>query len=699
MKCLKTLPYQLEGTVSVITPPDRDTFYSFEPVDITGLVVEIEVRGRPSVVVDWHYLSVRPQYKDNRHTGLQSFDITYSTMIGKLPLTITEQEYATLEVLEHPDYVFPYGSYFYRGNVVVKGIFEHFGEEIIPEDELEYSIADGTRLDSTTTELTITASNGVSVSIPITVEDNITGLLITPPTKTEYEWGDVIDYTGLVVEAVYNDGEYTREIPVGDYDITPPEGSEVTERDRLYVTISYKGLSETLEFPVTPFLHGLVIVTPPTKTVYTINEEIDYTGLVVKLKYNGGDYYEDVDSVTTTPPVLHRNMINLTTREFNYIVTGVKGEETYTVVGTMLWDGINEEVINFRDWCPWEYEEGRVPWVEQGVIVYGWEDDDGNRITFPYRTNVTSFNKHNWESMGMHPLTCNPWEIPDGEAYLWVHNPSQARPITDQWSYKETLQFVGSDAKTWDTSYYPPGEIDNLQYIKDLYLPYCDDFQGDLLRKGTMYNGMRCSLTVNKFTPAKEQKLTLKDCDLIINDTFQFQDWGVRTTRWTETGLQIIEVDYYSTLQDGIHFQSYESNHWTFMKYDYRYGTYLWYISHTWADGVKKTQETYTGRDEEPTYETARLSHILQPTTKLPASVTVTLNNPDVILNLENKLASSFPFVQQLIIPEEMEGYYHDRYGEQLEVQRADGARRYLPFTAQEVDRWIPSSWEPYYPD
>ena len=63
------------------------------------------------------------------------------------------------------------------------------------------------------------------------------------PTKTEYEIGDELDLTGLVVTAHYSDGSYQE---VTDYEVSGFDSAAAGEKT---VTVTYQG--ETVSFKIT----------------------------------------------------------------------------------------------------------------------------------------------------------------------------------------------------------------------------------------------------------------------------------------------------------------------------------------------------------------------------------------------------------------------------------------------------------------
>lgn len=675
MRCLKTLPYQLEGTVDIITPPLRDTFYSFEPIDITGLVITINVRGRLPITVDWRNLTVRPKYKDNRHTGSQIVDIVYSTMIGKLPVYIIEQEYSGLRVISPTSYSFPYGAEFHRGDVVIEGIFEHFGSEIIPEDELTFSIAEGTPITADLTELVITANNGVSTSIPIDIEESLIDLEVTPPIPSEIEWGTPLYYNGMEVYATYmSEVERRVQIPLNQCEISPPEGTLILSDDYTTINVTYKGLMASTFVTTIPHLDGLVIVEPPTKTVYTLKEEIDYTGLVVKFSYNGGSFFEDVEDYSTSPARLTADIIDFETREFTYFVIATKDDQPWVAEGQMLWDGTADQVVEFKDWCPWEYKEGYDLWYSRpDIVIYGWEDNDGNRITFPYKT--TSLYKHNWEILGMHPLASPYLDLPDGEAYQWVHKPEYVKFILhtspNTWNH---LEFIGSDIQEWDSS-----QVHVSGKAFEVFLPYCTSF----INKGRKEGGLEyvgaiapIHLTINSSTfpavyPTRIASIWHSE-SLTVHTNFEFEERLAANPSFP--------ADYlYTPLMDGIHQYTVP---YTIISSTYPSRTYYF----AWYDG------TGTFLTQPISADPPEVWHINSKLYENRADLI--LNGNEVITNLSSRIGSSLPFIKRIVIPPELEEGYKSLYGDYLSVTREDGVEVKVYFRAEDFDRWIPEYYE-----
>ena len=80
-----------------------------------------------------------------------------------------------------------------------------------------FDTADDTYVEVSYTTWTVEYGTGFDLTY-----NYITGFNITPPTKINYKYGEILDYTGLVAEIVYRDG--STEDVTDECTITPAEG-------------------------------------------------------------------------------------------------------------------------------------------------------------------------------------------------------------------------------------------------------------------------------------------------------------------------------------------------------------------------------------------------------------------------------------------------------------------------------------------
>ena len=101
------------------------------------------------------------------------------------------------------------------------------------EKELKFTnVGDMIQFESTLRVFRLTSTGGVPAA-------NLTGITISGPTKTQYEVGESLDLTGLVVTASYSDGS-TKVLAFGDYSISDVDMSSSGKKT---VTITYQDMS------------------------------------------------------------------------------------------------------------------------------------------------------------------------------------------------------------------------------------------------------------------------------------------------------------------------------------------------------------------------------------------------------------------------------------------------------------------------
>ena len=134
--------------------------------------------------------------------------------------------------------------------------------------------------------------------IPSGVLEKIT---ISGPTKTQYNVGDELDLTGLVVTAHYTNGE-TKELTSEQYSVTGFDSSSVGV---CTVKITFEGKETTFnvtiinpEAPAT--LIGIEVESDPSKTEYYVGDEFDSTGIKVNALYSDGSKVDVTSTVLLT---------------------------------------------------------------------------------------------------------------------------------------------------------------------------------------------------------------------------------------------------------------------------------------------------------------------------------------------------------------------------------------------------------------
>lgn len=118
------------------------------------------------------------------------------------------------------------------------------------------------------------------------IKKNLTGISVTSnPSKVTYLEGESLNTNGLVIIAKYDDGStanVTSSCTLSGYSNTPGVKT---------VTAAYNGKQTAFTVTVnTKSPTKLTIESNPTKTNYQIGDNIDLSGLKVKITYNNGSY-------------------------------------------------------------------------------------------------------------------------------------------------------------------------------------------------------------------------------------------------------------------------------------------------------------------------------------------------------------------------------------------------------------------------
>lgn len=126
-----------------------------------------------------------------------------------------------------------------------------------------------------------------TVTFTVTVEDEVTGIVLTPPDKTTYKYGDQLDLTGGTVQIIMASGLEIDPVPLTDPSVKV-EGYNPKKLGTQTITVTYEG--ETKTFPVTVEENAVSIkIVDYPKQNYEYGEELDITGGTIEVTRANGD--------------------------------------------------------------------------------------------------------------------------------------------------------------------------------------------------------------------------------------------------------------------------------------------------------------------------------------------------------------------------------------------------------------------------
>ena len=158
---------------------------------------------------------------------------------------------------------------------------------------------DGSEFDSTklgTRKLQI-SYGGKTLEYEITVEDYVTGIILTPPTKLVYECGEELDLTGGKIEKVMASGTKI-DVALSDSSVSI-SGYDKTKAGSQTINVTYEGITKQFGVTVEDNVQSVTLIGTP-KTEYKYGESLDVAGLQLEVTSSS----ESKQHVTVTPSMV-----------------------------------------------------------------------------------------------------------------------------------------------------------------------------------------------------------------------------------------------------------------------------------------------------------------------------------------------------------------------------------------------------------
>jgi hypothetical protein len=309
-------------SIAISNQPTKTVYTYGERFDITGLVVTGTYSDRTNQTITVSESNISG-YDTNR-VGQQTLTVTVGGKTATFMITVnapaSEVVLQSIAISNPPTKtVYAWGESLDISGLVVTGTYSDRTTQTETVGISDISGYDAISVGSQT--LTVTVGGKIATfMVTVNAADNDAILqsiaISTLPTKTVYARGESLDITGLVVTGTYSDGtsqpETVSESDISGYD-RYSEGQQT-----LTVTVG----SKTATFMVTVnatasevVLQSIAVTSLPTKTVYTRNERLDISGLVVTGTYS--------DRTTQTETV---NESNISGYDANRL-----GQQTLTV--------------------------------------------------------------------------------------------------------------------------------------------------------------------------------------------------------------------------------------------------------------------------------------------------------------------------------------------------------------------------------
>ena len=188
-----------------------------------------------------------------------------------------------------------------------------------------------------------TNGNNFTTSLQVTLMNTVSGITITPPTKTTYNHGDSLDLAGGEINLTYEDGT-SGTLDISKATITESDGSPLNMSPASYdgtqkvdktlkIEYSKDGQTGTVNYPITIIndIKSIAVHDPATKTTYNIGDTLDVTGLsilVTRAMGTTGVVTVTPDMVTGFDSSKENTNLSLT---ISYTENGITKTTTYEV--------------------------------------------------------------------------------------------------------------------------------------------------------------------------------------------------------------------------------------------------------------------------------------------------------------------------------------------------------------------------------
>ena len=228
---------------------------------------------------------------DNANVKVTGFDNTQENQKLELTVSYTENSITKttnytvsvtdnvldVEIENTPKTQYKYGESLDVSTGTLK-VTRSSGTVSIPMKPEMITEADGSAFNGKklgTRDLTVTYG-GKTLTYEVTVSDYVKGIMLTPPTKVNYEYGESLDLTGGSVQKVMASGATTTAVALSDSSVTLSTFDPHKEGTQS-IKVTYEGFTESFGVKVEDSIQSISIISKP-KTEYKYGESLNVTG-------------------------------------------------------------------------------------------------------------------------------------------------------------------------------------------------------------------------------------------------------------------------------------------------------------------------------------------------------------------------------------------------------------------------------------
>ena len=223
---------------------------------------------------------------DTSEEGRKTLTVTYEEKILTYEINVSDRV-NKIEITKEPKKEYKYGEELVEGGEIT--VTKASGEtEVITITPDMITVYNKTQLGKQTVTITY---GGQTVNFEITVVDYITNVVIVPPSKLEYEYGEELDLSDSVIKVIKASTPDKPEVIQVTEDMI--SGYDKNNAKVQTVTITYtdeEGKEYTKEFGVTvkDKIKSVTLNKENAKTNYKYGEQLDLSNLYLDITYESG---------------------------------------------------------------------------------------------------------------------------------------------------------------------------------------------------------------------------------------------------------------------------------------------------------------------------------------------------------------------------------------------------------------------------
>ena len=388
------------SSVNIVTQPNKTAIKYGEALDLTGATVKITLASGDTTNISLPDGSATISAFNNKQVGSkQNLTVTINNKTAPETINVEAYNYVKETTLTEPTKV----DYAYNEALDVTGgrIKVTWANGTVSNVNLTTNMVTGynpTQLGVQTLTITnifkYTLSDGTQIpdtktmTYEVEVTNPATAITITPPTKTEYEHGDTLDFTGGKIEVTYSDGttqtkqitsNMVKESNGSSVNMAPTASDYVNNEVSKTLVIKYKenNVTGTVNYPIKikNVVSQIAMSTEPTNTTYNIGDTTyNLAGGTIKVTRKAGN----TETVALTDQgITLTNLSTLTTNKGTKPVT-VTYEGKTTTFNITVKNGVKN--INITAPTKTEYEHGDTLDFTGGKIEVKYADSTTSNV-------------------------------------------------------------------------------------------------------------------------------------------------------------------------------------------------------------------------------------------------------------------------------------------------------------------------------